>query len=1172
MIHCPLHSRRSDEALAAPPVSGSARRATASARACAWVLGLVVWLTGGSCALAQRDLKDIPDPDPELERRSFVVADGFEVNLFAADPLLAKPIEMSFDADGRLWVACSEVYPQIKPGQQPDDKILVLDDKNGDGRADQTTVFAGGLLIPTGVEPGDGGAYVANSTELVFLKDTDGDGKADSRRVVLSGFGTEDTHHIVHTFRWGPDGRLYFNQSVYIHSHLETPRGVRRLAGGGIWQLRPETMQLDVFMRGSWNPWGHAWDDWGQSFVTDGAGTQGILYTFPGATFDPSPGANRFLPGLNPGSPKLCGLEIVSGRHLPDDWQGALLTNDFRAHRVCRYVVSEDGAGFAAREMPELIKTSHAAFRPIDVKQGPDGAIYIADWYNPIIQHGEVDFRDPRRDHTRGRIWRVAAKGRPLVERPKLSAASLPALLDQLKSPEGWTRKFAKRLLKRRGEEVLPVLGAWVIDLRRTDPGYEHNLLEALWTYQSLDVVDVALVEHLLHARDPRVRAAAIRVAGEWHTRLADPLAVLKPLVADEYPRVRLEAVRALGTLGTAGAAQAALEALDLPVDRFLDHALYLTARDLQSAWLPALERGEIDFGGDPRRLGFALAAADSPAVAGPLTQLVQGGKLPLDRRAGILELIASVGGPAELSLVFDEALSENFSPRVRAALLHRLAQTERQRKLHPTGDPARLAKLISAADDSPGGAALRLAALDAAGAWRVEGLRAQLLELSAALQTAADVRSAALLALAALGGNDSRAALTKLSSPGQTSATRAAAITALAGLDPQAAAARCAELMAEPGAEFDPREMLVAFAERKGGAEALTAALKNQKISPDAAKLAVRAVRDAALEQPELLAALTAAGSLAGGRREFSPAEIEQLLNDVAAEGNAARGEALFRRADQACFKCHAIGGAGGRVGPDLLSIGASAQVDYLLDSILHPSAKVKENYHSLVVATDDGHVYTGIKIRQTERELTLRDAEDREITIPLGSIEEQKGAGSLMPVGLADSLTRAELVDLVRFLSELGRVAPFVVDKARVVRRWELLTDTPSVRAALAKNADAVATSADLLWTPAYSKVSGDLPLVGQPAPAFVRFQLDVTTPGKVRLAISPAAARIWIDGQPKASAAELVLDLATGQHTIVLGVEPAAVGSKPEPTLRAELKDVPDSKAQVQIVGGK
>src|SRR5579864_8316314 len=299
---------------------------------------------------AQRNLTDIPDPDPEIERRSFQVADGFEVNLFAADPLLAKPIQMNFDATGRLWLVCSEVYPQIAPGQVANDKVIVLEDRDGDGRADKTTVFADGLLIPTGIEPGDGGAYVANSTELLHFQDTDGDGRADRRRVVLSGFGTEDTHHILHTLRWGPDGMLYFNQSIYIHSHIETPYGVCRLNAGGIWQFRPETMGLNVFVRGFVNPWGHHFDRWGQSFATDGAFGEGINYCLPGAYYVTAPDAVRILPGLNPGSPKDCGLEVVSGRHLPDSWQGSLITNDFRGNRVVRYVVSDDGAGFASRE------------------------------------------------------------------------------------------------------------------------------------------------------------------------------------------------------------------------------------------------------------------------------------------------------------------------------------------------------------------------------------------------------------------------------------------------------------------------------------------------------------------------------------------------------------------------------------------------------------------------------------------------------------------------------------------------------------------------------------------------------------------------------------------------------------------------------------------------------
>ena len=490
---------------------------------------LLLILVMSAPALAQKDAS-IPDPDPEIERKSFQLADGFEVNLFAADPILAKPIQMNFDARGRLWVVSSEVYPQIEPGQSANDKVLILEDRDGDGRAEKTHVFADGLLIPTGVEPGDGGVYVANSTELLHLLDTDGDGKADRRRVVLSGFGTEDTHHILHTLRWGHDGMLYFSQSTYIHSHIETPHDVRRLNGGGIWQFRPETMQLEIFIRGLINPWGTHFDRYGQGFSTDGAGFEGVNYLVPGAAYAWAIGVPRVFKGLNLGSPKYCGLEIASGRHLPDGWQGNLITNDFRANRVCRFVLTDDGAGFALREQPELIKTRHPAFRPIDVKMGPDGAIYIADWYNPIIQHGEVDFRDPRRDHTHGRIWRVTAKGRPLVDRPKLADATVAALLEALKAPEDWTRHQAKRVLKERGSgAVEPEWAAWVARLDPADKEVEHHRLEALWTYQTINVVEPKLLAAVLKSSDARARAAATRVAGLWEDRLSDPSAAPRP-------------------------------------------------------------------------------------------------------------------------------------------------------------------------------------------------------------------------------------------------------------------------------------------------------------------------------------------------------------------------------------------------------------------------------------------------------------------------------------------------------------------------------------------------------------------------------------------------------------------------------------------------------------------
>ena len=381
---------------------------------------------------------------------------------------------------------------------------------------------------------------------------------------------------------------LYFNQSIYIHSHIETPHGVRRLGGGGIWQFRPETMRA-----GGLRP--RLLERLGPSLRPLGPVVRHRRRRRRGHQLLPArrrltprrPAPARILHGLNPGSPKYCGLEIVSGRHLPDDWQGNLITNDFRGHRVCRFVVSDDGAGYAAQREGRADQDQHIRpSGPIDVKMGPDGAIYIADWYNPIIQHGEVDFRDPRRDHTHGRIWRVTAKGRPLVPRPQLVDAPSEELLESPQGPRGLDAASGPaRAQGTRCREVVPALAAWVKGLDAADPELEHQRLEALWTYQALDVVEPELLQSLLAARDPRVRAAAVRVVQFWHGRLSDPASLLARSVEDENPRVRLEAVRGLAHIPGLKSAELALRALDRPVDPFLDYALWLTARELQSSW-----------------------------------------------------------------------------------------------------------------------------------------------------------------------------------------------------------------------------------------------------------------------------------------------------------------------------------------------------------------------------------------------------------------------------------------------------------------------------------------------------------------------------------------------------------------------------------------------------------
>lgn len=1142
-----------------------------------------------SAAFAQNDAK-VPDPDPELERKTFVVADGFEVNLWAADPLLAKPIQMNWGPDGRLWVASSETYPQIKPGEKANDKIVVLEDTDGDGKADKTTVFADGLLIPTGVEPGDGGAYVANSTELVHLSASKPGGKADRRRVLLSGFGTEDTHHIIHTFRWGPDCALYFTQSIYIHSHIETPRGVRRLNAGGIWRFKPETAELDVFARGWVNSWGHAFDKWGQSFATDGAGGEGINHVVPGGYYMTSvgPHAGRILHGLNPGSPKHCGLEIVSGRHFPADWQGDCITNDFRGHRVCRFKLSDDGSSYQSREMPEVIKSTHPAFRPIDVKMGPDGALYIADWYNPIIQHGEVDFRDPRRDKTHGRIWRVTAKGRPPVEKPKLVGATVPELLEQLKAPEDWTRQQAKRVLKERGKDaVLPELEKWATAL---PADAAHDRLEAAWVYQAIGVHDPNLAP-LGASNEAGVRTAAVRMESRYHERVNRPniLPLLTKAAADDNPRVRLEAVRALVALDkthqqdAVRAVEAALSVLDKPMDRTLDYALWLTVRELEPVWMPEFKAGKLTFGGDPKKLAFALNAVGSADAVKPVVALIKSGKVAKENLHGLYLLLARIGGPAELELVYYHADKvENVTPAQRVELVQAVEDAVRTRKVGPPPG-IWLYHLIDEIQNgtNPESRPAARAACRLLGLWKLQDTRPTLESITKSDKAfdPAD-RMAAMEGLALFGDDKAKALLGEVASSSRPADVRRLAVVALVGADVPLAAIRAAELLADSKPDAALLDVYAAFLARKGGGAALAKAVANKTLNADVAKLGLRAVRSAAGADPGgLPEALTKAGGLSAAKAEATAEEVKARVGELAA-ADPARGELVFRRKELQCLACHAIGGAGGQVGPDLTSIGASAQPDYLVESLLLPNKQIKEGYHALRVVTADDKVVIGVKVREANGQLVLRNAEDKEVAIPSGDIAEQGQTKSLMPAELTDSLTRGEFADLVRFLSELGKAGKYAPSTARVVRRWQAIEPTGenmhiARRTRLAAAAD---PTTPYTWSPKYAGATGDLPLAELPklvvwndtAPlSAVRFHLDVTAAGKVKLKLNDAAGvSVYAGGQPVETVAETVLDVKPGVQPVTLVID----RTKRSADLRVELEDVPGSPARAAVVGGK
>lgn len=1156
-------------------------------------LRLPVTLLGSLLAispvLAQRGLKDIPDPDPAKQQERLQIPDGWELNLFASDPMIAKPVHMNWDSEGRLWVVSSRMYPQVKPGQKEEDQVLVLEDTDGDGKADKRTVFADDLLIPTAVLPGDGGAYVANSTELLFLRDTNGDGKADERRVLLSGFGTEDTHHILHTFMRGPDGCVYVNQSVYIHTHLETPFGVRRLMGGGTWQFRAETGRAEIFMRGLVNHWGHQFDKWGQSFMTDGAGGEGINYVFPGFV---GPTAfqggghiqdKRLMHGLNPGQPKLCSHEILSGRNIPDGWEGSIVANDFRGHRVSRYVITEDRSGYASRQVEDLVKSDHVAFRPIDTKHGPDGALYIADWYNPIIQHGEVDFRDERRDHVHGRIWRLRMKDRPLAPKWKLKGASVAELLAQLSAPEDLTREMAREEIRAKVFPVLPQWGtmkgneaaaviaevaAWAASLDRSKPETQHLLLEALWTLQGCNHLHEPLLRELLNSPEPRARAAAVRSLWTWPEALPDALAILEKAAADDFGRVRLEAVHALRVQKSPKAVEIATRVLDKEMDTNLDYSLWVTCRDLKEIWLPAWQKGEVGFGGNVSHVLFALQAIEDASATGTLVDALKSGKVAGAARANVVKIAAGLGNEADLGRLFDIAADKATPPAETAAILTNLADAMRQRKVKPAGDLGRLAELLSR--DGCWAAAAR-----AAGVWNVESVRAALSAKFEGAQSAAD-RAATAEAL--LTFPEGRALVVNSAGSGATDADKAISIAALAAGSADEAAAIAAKVLpavqdpAAAGVIFD------SFLQTKTGPAALTKALEGAKLPAAIATAGVQKASAAAGDTKALIDALTKAGGIQPLNQSMTPEQLTALLAEVKTSGDPVRGEAIYRRQQLICTTCHAIGGAGGVVGPDMVSIGASAQPDYLVESLLNPSAKIKEGYHTTLITTKSGGVFSGFLVSQNERELILRDAAGKPQTIPAADVAtREQSPVSLMPPGLTASLRRDEFVDLVRFLSELGKEGPWRVTGDGTVRRWRVLHYSDGLPRAVNEQGYRLFLKENplLSWQPAYSLVSGVLPLDAVPsmkvwvnAMQVAQCEVDVTVAGKIGLRLADhSSMKLWVGENEVTPAAEVQVDAPAGRVKITVVCDPDARKAP----VRLQVFDVPGSPARVSAVGG-
>ncbi len=534
------------------------------------------------------------------ERKAFKVDPRFELNLFASEedfPDIAAPIQMRWDSRGRLWVSCSTTYPHVYPGNEPNDKLVILEDVDGDGKADKSSVFADNLDIPLSFEFGDGGVYVSESPQLTFLKDTDGDGKADQRKILLSGFGTEDSHHALHDFIWTPDGDIIFRESVFHHSQVETPYGPVRQQNSGWFRFDPSSHRLTSFgSYSSTNPWGVTFDDWGQHMASH------PVYAAAFHSLDPPYPTQHAKPAGLQAYSGTCGQEFVDFSTFPDELSGHFIKARYKpTNRIEILKWKETPFGFKEEYVSDLIFSSNLSFIPVDLRFGPRGAMYICDWYNPVKGHAQYSLRDERRDRHSGRIWRITAKGKPVLPMPTIYDAPLDSLLDLLKRPEFRVRYLAKQELRSRlPNEVVNALDKWVSNLDSEDPRFRHHQLEALWCYRSVHAngrglppssdrteISRVILRDLLTCELHLARAAAVEQLRYWHEELDDAYELLSNAANDPSSIVRMQAAICCSYVGTSEALEILLQTLNLPAEKHVAYAIQsaLNSHTMQQHW-----------------------------------------------------------------------------------------------------------------------------------------------------------------------------------------------------------------------------------------------------------------------------------------------------------------------------------------------------------------------------------------------------------------------------------------------------------------------------------------------------------------------------------------------------------------------------------------------------------
>ncbi len=983
---------------------------------------------------------------PADSRKHLVVPGGFEPQLFAAEPEIKKPICMTWDHRGRLYIAESVDYPNMKgrSGAPGRDRITILEDTDGDGRADSFKVFALGLNIPTSLVYANGGLIVLQAPDTLFLKDEDGDDKADTRKVLFTGWGTGDTHAGPSNLRYGFDNWIW--GIVGYSAFRGTVGGERHQFGQGLFRFKPDGSKLEFLRSTTNNSWGVGFSEDGLVFGSTANGCPSVYLPVPNRFYEMVRGlapralqsitaTNQFYPitdqvrqvDFHGGFTAAAGHALYTARAYPREyWNQTAFVTEPTGHLAATFTLERKGADVAAYYGWNLLASDDEWTAPIAAEVGPDGQVWVIDWYNYIVQHNPTPhgfktgrgsaYETPLRDQTHGRIYRVVYKGSPKSSAPRLDPARPDSLASALASDNQFWRMHAQRLLVERGHgDVLPALADLVKNRAVDAIGLNVGAIHALCALAGLagapggePALRAAALGALGHP-SAGVRAMALRVLPR-DEKAAERIARAN-LLDDPDAQVRLAACLALAESAPSATAAAALA-------QALVHGFARGDRVLADAATAAAARNDFEF--------LKIVAHPSNGRLDGETRLVL---------ARVAEHWAR-GAPVDRAPALLAALSQG-DPAIASVIVTGLAKG--WPKDHPValdrGGEDALVKLSTGLDPEARGRLVRLVglwgnqSLDRIGA---EMARTLLTLVQDAAQSDAKRIDAGRQLVELRAWDDALAqSILEQVGPRTSPALSVGLVEAVgAGKAPGAGKALAALISTlAPAARAAAIKALLTRAEWTGS---LMTALEQNQVRLAELDLDQK---QALAAHPDRAIARRARRIMAQGGGLPDPDRarvIEALAAQVSTGGDPARGKVVFK---EQCAKCHRHGTEGGQVGPDLTGSAALPRNELLIH-ILDPSRSVEGNFVQYSVATTDGRVLAGLLAAETRTAIELLDAEGKRQTILRDDIDQMTASKkSLMPEGFEKQIPAADLNHLLAFLTQRGKYLPLDIRKAATI-----------------------------------------------------------------------------------------------------------------------------------------